>query len=170
MSQDPEARQASGRDRTPSSELDARKLEAIALFISDPNKTRVAERIGVDPRTVSRWFQEPVFVAEYHRQLDDVRLDLWAQMNSSKDTAWAQFMGLLSGGPPAISLRASMWFLDRLLFPPKFTEWSEALQTGIAESLRARERQLLESAGVLERDDAAHDDPNNDDEEAGGTK
>ena len=170
MSRDPQGtEQASGRGRPPSNELDARKLQAINYYLSDPNKANVAEKLGVTPKTVSRWFQDPVFVAEYNRQLDDIRLDLWAQMNAAKDEAWARLMILLRVAPPPISLRATTWLIDRLLSPPKFLDRSEAPQTGIAESLEARERELLELLGVLGRGDAAHDDPD-DGESTGSTQ
>lgn len=174
----------SGRGRPASSELDARQLQAIALYIANPNKTAVAAEIGVARKSVSRWFESPVFVAEYQRQLGDVQFELWAQMVAAKDGAWERFKKLMADPDPRISLRATTWFLDRFLSSPGFLGRSAARETGIGADLERRERELLERVGALGRGDAergdarrsdqghredAGDDPaDDDDDDAGG--
>jgi hypothetical protein len=180
----------SGRGRHASSELDARQLQAIALYITNPNKTVVAAEIGVTRKSISRWFQSPLFVAEYQRQLGDVQFELWAQMVAVKNEAWERFKKLMADPDPRISLRATTWFLDRFLsspgFLPGFLRRSAARETGIGAGLERRERELLERVGALGRGDAEHgdarrsddgppegagDDPSDDDDyDAGGAE
>jgi hypothetical protein len=172
--------------RPASTELDARQLQAIALYITNPNKAAVAAEIGVAPKSVSRWFQSPVFVAEYQRQLGDVQLELWAQMVAAKNEAWQRFKKLMADSDPRISLRATTWFLDRFLSSPGFLARSAAGESSIGADLERRERELLELVGALGPGDADHgdarrsddghcegagDDPaDDDDDDAGGAE
>lgn len=175
----------SGRGRHASSELDARQLQAIALYIANPNKTVVAAEIGVTRKSISRWFQSPLFVAEYQRQLGDVQFELWAQMVAVKNEAWERFKKLMADSDPRISLRATTWFLDRFLSSPAFLGRSAARESGIGADLERRERELLELVGALgrgavDRGDArrsddgqpegAGDHPSDDDYDAGGAE
>jgi hypothetical protein len=144
----------SGRGRPASSELDARQLQAIALYITNPNKTVVAAEIGVAPKSVTRWFQNPVFVAEYQRQLGDVQFELWAQMVAVKNDAWERFKDLMADSDARISLRATTWFLDRFLSSPGFLSRSAVRESGIGADLERRERELLELVAALGRADA----------------
>ncbi len=147
-----------GRGRTARTELTAQQLQAIALYISNPNKAAVAAEIGVSPKSVSRWFQNPAFVTEYRRQLGEVQLELWAQMVAVKNEAWDRFKKLMADVDPRISLRATTWFLDRFLSAPTFIGRSTARETGIEAQLQRRERELLELVGTLGRDEIDPED------------
>lgn len=158
-----------GRGRPPSSELDARKLQAIAFYLLDPNKAKVAERVGVAPKTLSRWFQDPMFIAEYRRQLSDVQVELWTRLIATKDLAWERLILLMTRSEPAVSLRATTWLLNHVLSSPRFLDRSAAQQTGITADLEGRELELLELAGVVLRGGAAPVDGSSDGQGDGAT-
>jgi hypothetical protein len=139
----------SARGRPQSNELDARQLLAISLYLAEPNKTKVAEQIGVAPKTLSRWFRNPAFAFEYSRQLDEVRVELWTQLVATKDLAWERLVLLMTRSEPAVALRATTWLLNQLLSSPRFLDRSAAIQTGITADLEGRELELLELAGVV---------------------
>jgi hypothetical protein len=145
----------SGRGRPTRTELDARQIRAIAFYLEDPNKARVAEKIGVAPKTVSRWFQEPMFVAEYRRQLGDAQVELWTRLIATKDLAWERLILLMTRSEPAVSLRATTWLLNHVLSSTMSLDRSAAQQTGITADLEGRELELLELAGVVLRGGAA---------------
>jgi hypothetical protein len=162
---DDPGRAGSGRGRPVRTELDARQLQAIHLYLADPNKTRVAEEIGVALKTLSRWFQNPVFLAEYRRQLDDIQLDLWTQLIAAKDQAWEHLLWLMIASEPRVSIRATTWLLDRLLSSPSFLDRSVARRTGLAADLEDRELELLELVAELGRGDADRGDAHRSDDE-----
>ena len=67
--------------------LHALQIQAISLYIANPNKAAVAAEIGVSAKTVTRWFQDQEFIDEYLRQLREVQVELWAQMVATKNEA-----------------------------------------------------------------------------------
>ena len=155
----------SGRGRPIRDELDARQLQAIHLYLANPNKARVAEEIGVSPKTLSRWFKDPVFLAEYRRQLDDVQFDLWTQLIAAKDQAWEHLIWLMTASEPRVSIRATTWLLDRLLSSPSFLDRSMARRTGLAVQLEERELELLEHVAAAGRGEVDRGDGHRSDDE-----
>jgi hypothetical protein len=123
----------------------------------------------LEPRTLSRWFQDPVFIAEYRRQLGDVQMELWIRLVATKDLAWERLISLMTESEPAVALRATTWLLNHLLSSPRFLDRSAALQTGITADLESRELELLERAGAILRGGAAPVDGSGDGQGDGAT-
>jgi hypothetical protein len=53
-------------------ELEPRKLQAIYMLIAGETHTLIAKTVGVNPRTVRRWMEEPEFSAQLKREYDSL--------------------------------------------------------------------------------------------------
>ena len=142
--------------RPPREELGPEQLKGLAALMTQPTIAAAADEIGVHPRTLSRWMQEPPFRAEYMRQMNDLQHELWRQVLSARDEAWNRFLELLRSGDERIAVRAATWYLDRMLSVPPILR-SLGAEDG-QPNISPRVRMLLAEAEEIERggkDDAA---------------
>ena len=137
--------------RPPRDEVTPQQLRGIAAVLSQPTIASAAKEIGVHPRTISRWFMEPAFIAEYVSQAGELQLELWSQMLGVRNDVWSRFLELMRSPDERIALRASTWALDRLLSVPailnKIALEDEDLQPGIPPRVRALLERVDAEAG-----------------------
>lgn len=113
---EPTTRGAGGRP--PREELTPPQLRGMKALLTQPTMVAAAEEIGVHPRTISRWSKEPAFRAEYLGQMTELQMELWRQMLAVKSEVWNRFLELMRSTDERIALRATTWFLDRMLSVP----------------------------------------------------
>jgi hypothetical protein len=136
-----EGSKGSGGGRPPHEVLTPQQVRGIAAVLSRPTIASAAKEIRVHPRTISRWFDEPAFIAEYVSQASELQLQLWNQMLGVRNEVWSRFLELMRGPDERIALRASMWALDKLLSVPailnKIAIGDEAVEPDIPPRVRA---------------------------------
>lgn len=144
--------QRSGRGRPPRDDLTALQLRAISAIMTQPTMAAAAKQVGVHPRTMSRYFREPAFRKEYLDQMTELQLELWRQMLSVRQEGWLRFLELLRSKDERIALRASSWFLDRLLSAPPMLRRFET-DEGPNPAVPPRLRAFLEDAELADGND-----------------
>jgi hypothetical protein len=127
--------------RRPREELSPQQLRGVAAVLTHPTIAAAAEEIGVHPRTMSRWFKEPGFLREYLAQVTELQLELWGEMLAVRSEVWSRFLELVRSDDDRIALRATTWFLDRMLSVPaivgRMTVEEDGGAVGIPPRLRA---------------------------------
>jgi hypothetical protein len=108
----------SGGALPPQDELTPQQHRGIAALLAHPTITAAAAEIGVHPRTISRWLKENAFWTEYLSQMSELQLELWRQMLSVREQVWNRFLELVASADERVALRATTWFLDRMLAVP----------------------------------------------------
>ncbi len=104
--------------RPPRKDLTPLQLRALNALFTQPTIVAAAEEIGVHPRTLSRWFKERPFRTEYLGRMTELQVELWRQMLDVRAEVWDRFLELMRSPDERIALRASTWFLDRMLSVP----------------------------------------------------
>jgi len=153
---EPSPRVAAGRP--PREELTPQQLRAIVALLTLPTTVAAAEEIGVHSRTLSRWSREPAFRAEYLRQMSELQIELWRQMLGVRSEAWNRFLELMRSTNEQVALRATTWFLDRVLSVPAIVSQIALEDDGVEPDTSPRLRALLDETEASERgdeDDAA---------------
>ncbi len=130
--------------RPPHDAVTAQQLRGIAAVLARPTIAAAAKEIGVHPRTISRWFDEPAFIAEYVSQASELQLQLWSQMLGVRNEVWNRFLELMRSPDERIALRASTWALDRLLSVPAILTKIAIGDEGVQPDIPPRVRALLE--------------------------
>jgi hypothetical protein len=103
------------RARPPPEDLSPLQIRGLQLLVSGQTMVAVAEEIGVNARTISRWFKEEAFAGAYRAQVTELQLELWNHMLAVRNEAWGRFMQLLNSDDERIALRATVWTLERML-------------------------------------------------------
>lgn len=134
----------SGRPRR--KELSPPQLRAIQLLATGKSMVAAAEEVGVSSRTISRWFREDAFAAEYRSHMSELQLELWNQMLAVRSEAWARFLELLHSGDESIALRASFWVLDRMLKVPAIMTQLAMQESEVAPDTSPRLRAFLDNS------------------------
>lgn len=115
--------------RVPEPELSTEQAQAIVLLSEGLGVTTVAERVGVDRRTIWRWRQAPHFLAELQRRREDL-LDHGARTLASVVPDATAALAAIVRDPSAdatVRLRAAEAILDRVgLGPTQRVEVVEA--------------------------------------------
>jgi transposase len=109
------ARARARQGRPPRTEVDPRQMVAVRLLIAGKTRKAVAEHLGVDEKTIGRWLQEPAVKRELGQQLASVSTETWIQMVAQTAEVWEVFRKLLQSPDERIRLRASIWYLGRVL-------------------------------------------------------
>jgi len=104
--------------RPPREELSALQLAGIHALLTQPTIVAAAAEIEVHPRTISRWMKERSFRAEYLRQMTELQAELWRQMLSVRNEVWTRYLELMRSNDEKVALRATTWFLDKVLSVP----------------------------------------------------
>jgi hypothetical protein len=130
--------------RPPHEEVTPQQLRAIASVLAHPTVAAAAKEIGVHPRTISRWFKEPAFMAEYVSQMSELQLVLWSQMLGVRNEVWSRFLELMRSPDERVALRATTWALDRLLSVPAILNRIAIGDEEAQPSVPPRVRALLE--------------------------
>ncbi len=118
----------------------------MSAILAHPTITAAAEEIDVHPRTISRWFKEPAFAAEYLGQMSDLQLELWRQMLTVRNEVWNRFLELTRSDDERIAIRATIWFLDRMLSVPAILTRSADELDEIGAEIPPKLRAFLEGA------------------------
>lgn len=113
---EPTALAATGRP--PREELSPQQLTGIHALLTQPTFVAAAQEIGVHPRTLSRWMKERPFRAEYLRQMTELQAELWRQMLLVRTEVWRRFLELMRSSDEKVALRATTWYLDKVLTVP----------------------------------------------------
>lgn len=144
--------------RPPRDELTSLQLRGIHALLTQPTMAAAAAEIDAHSRTVSRWMKGRAFRAEYLAQMTELQAELWRQMLSVRTEVWNRYLELMRSNDEKVALRATTWFLDKVLSVPAFLSQisleEDVFDPGISPSLRT----LLAEAEVVERgneDDAA---------------
>jgi hypothetical protein len=111
------SRAKGGRPRR--DDLQPQDYRAITALMTNPSHRAAAAEIGVSPRTLSRMMRNPKFAAEFDGQVSALRLELWARMLSKRDEVLVRFDQLVQSDSEAVALRATLWFLERVLGQPE---------------------------------------------------
>jgi len=144
--------------RPPREELTPPQLRGVKALLTQPTTVAAAEEIGVHPRTISRWSKEPAFRAEYLGQMTALQIELWRQMLAVKSEVWDRYLELMRSSDERIALRATTWYLDRMLSIPAILSQIALEDDGVDPDTSPRLRTLLEAAEAIEPgdgDDAA---------------
>ena len=111
--------------RLPREELTPLQLAGIHALLTRPTIAAAAQEIGAHPRTMSRWMKEPAFKTEYLAQMTELRAELWRQMLSVRNEVWNRYLELMRSNDEKVALRATTWFLDKVLsMPPMLDQFS----------------------------------------------
>jgi hypothetical protein len=137
------SRAKGGRPRR--DDLQSQDYRAITALMTNPSHRAAAAEIGVSPRTLSRMMRNQKFAAEFDAQVSALRLELWAGMLANRHEVLARFDQLVHSDNDAVALRATLWFLERVLGQP------EALSLELA---------LIGNGGPIRLVDAAEDSSN----------
>lgn len=129
--------------RPPREELTPQQLRGIAAVLNQPTLAAAAGEVGVHPRTISRWFRERAFTEEYRRQMTELQAELWHRMLAVRNDVLTRFLELMRGGDDRIALRATMWYLDRILTVPAPIGRSNPTDLEAAQEVSPRLRALL---------------------------
>ena len=103
------------RGRRPRTEPGPEQYEAIRLRFARKTQKEIAERLSVDPKTISRWLSAPDVKREVAKHLEDVATGLWAEIAAEGPATLKAFVAALHCGDPRIELRARTWLMERLL-------------------------------------------------------
>lgn len=130
-------------------ELTPLQLAGIHALLTRPTMTAAAQEIGAHPRTMSRWMKEPAFRTEYLAQTTELRAELWRQMLSVRKEVWNRYLELMRSNDEKVALRATTWFLDKVLSaPPMLDQFSvEDDELGPPSSLRSLLREAVDAKG-----------------------
>jgi hypothetical protein len=101
--------------RKPRTHVEPRQMVALRLLMEGRPRKAVAAHLGVDGKTIGRWLQEPAVKRELGQQLASVSAETWIQMVAQEAEVWATFRELLQSSDERIRLRASTWYLGRIL-------------------------------------------------------
>lgn len=93
-------------------ELDPRQHMVIHHLLLGMTQQDAANAVGVDPATVSRWKNEPAFIAELNRRQSELYEVHTAEMLSLAGDARRVLRESMQHGPNR--LKAAMYVLDRL--------------------------------------------------------
>jgi hypothetical protein len=104
---------------------------------------RRGPRIGVNARTISRWFKEEAFAGAYRAQATELQLELWNHILAMRSEAWGRFRQLLNSDDERIALRATFWALDRMLQVPAIVSVLSPQVDGLGPAIPARLRAFL---------------------------
>jgi hypothetical protein len=130
---------------------DPRKLRAIYLLLACHTQADAAEAVGVDPKTVGRWLQEPDMKHEFAVQLTALSAEMWARLLAQIDAVLAVFLKLLNSDDPRVALRAATWYLDKVL---GLLQLSSVLESGPSVPLPPALIEALEAASPGARSDS----------------
>ena len=97
------------------SELEPRQSMVIAHILLGKTQTDAANAAGVDPATVSRWKQEPIFLAELNRRRAELYEAHHSDLLAMAAEARAVVRESMQRGPNR--LKAAIYVLDRLTPP-----------------------------------------------------
>ncbi len=139
--------------RPPREELTPQQLWGIAALLTQPTIAAAAKEIEVHPRTISRWFREPAFMAEYVTQIRELQLELWSQMLRVRSEVWGRFLELMRSPDERVALRATTWFLEKLLSTPAILERVAVGDDEAEPDIPPRVRALLQRVDAIERGD-----------------
>lgn len=103
------------KGRKPRREVEPQQMVALRLLMEGRPRKAVAEHLGVDEKTIGRWLQEPAVKRELGQQLASVSAETWIQMVAQTAEVWATFRELFQSPDERIRLRASTWYLGRIL-------------------------------------------------------
>ena len=142
---------AGGRPRR--DEVTALQLRGIAAILSHPTISAAADEIGVHPRTMTRWFAERAFSAEYERQMAELQLELWRRMLSVRGEVWERFLELLASADERIAIRATTWLLDRMLAVPAILTRSTGPPDESTRAVSPRLRAFLDETPAIDTDE-----------------
>lgn len=97
--------------------LTAKQKKAIQMLIYDGlKKCEVAEKLNIDPHTVSRWVNSditPAFVSAYEKELEKAAADRQRRYKSAAQKAVDKLVELLDNKNPNVVLAACKEILDR---------------------------------------------------------
>lgn len=136
--------------RPPREELSPLQLRGIHALLTQPTMAAAAQEIGVHPRTVARWLKEPTFRAAYLGQMTELQLDLWRRMLAVRGEVWERFLELMRSPDEKVALRATSWFLNRMLSVPAFLGQISLEEDGFDPGISPSLRTLLAEAEVVE--------------------
>lgn len=142
--------------RPPRTELTAQQLRGIRALLTQPTLAAAATEISVHPRTMSRWFDEQPFNDEYYAQMTELQVELWRQMLGVRSEVWNRFLELMRSADERIALRATTWFLDRILSVPTIMGKS-ATDHEPDPTISPRLSAFLNEVGARDRADAGDD-------------
>lgn len=104
--------------RPPREDLTPQQLRGIHALLTQPPMAAAAAEIDAHPRTISRWMKERAFRAEYLAQMTELRAELWRQMLAVRNEVWNRYLELMRSNDEKVALRATTWFLDKVLSVP----------------------------------------------------
>jgi hypothetical protein len=93
-------------------ELSDVQRQCIELLIAGKTKTAAAEAVGVARNTVSRWFQDPFFVAALNARRLDVQEANVERLRSLTERALAVLENALDDPNPKVRMQAAMQILQ----------------------------------------------------------
>lgn len=118
----------------------------ITALLTQPSMAAAAAEIGVHPRSLSRWFEEPAFAAEYEAQASELQQELWRRMLGVRGEVWDRFLELVRSKDERVALRATTWLLGRMLSQPPVRR---AAGDEEERAIPPRLRELLYGTGTL---------------------
>ncbi len=95
--------------------VEPRQMHAVSRLIAGKPRKDIAAELGISEKTLGRWLQEPAIRLEFAQQAAAVSAELWILVLAETTEAWTIFQGLLHSENEQIQLRATTWFLDRML-------------------------------------------------------
>ena len=96
--------------------LSTRKRAAIAALVAGLNKQETAEVIGIRPGSVSRYFQDPLFVAALREAQDQALSGVAREMTAGAGDMLQVLHTIATslGMPPAVRVRAALGWLGAM--------------------------------------------------------
>jgi hypothetical protein len=119
------------------SKLRYKQDEAIAALLSEPTFDEAAANVGISPRTLRRWQQDPSFAAGLRKARKDAYLQSIARLQEGSSAAVTTLLKVMidANTPPACKVRAADSVLNH---SAKAIEW-EDLEARVSELERAAE-------------------------------
>jgi hypothetical protein len=121
--------------------LTERQRRAIGLLVAGKTQAAVAQELGVNPRTIWEWKQDPAFVAALKAEIEAIREAMQARVLALADKALnALERTLESGDSDSARVAAARLVLDRLL--PSCNAEEERAQSGAQRVVVVRESDI----------------------------
>jgi hypothetical protein len=137
------------RDLTP------QQIQGINALFTQPTMTAAAASIGVHPRTLSRWLQEPAVLSEYEQMRVQLQLETWHGLLAMRQEALARFRELVHSKDERVALRATTWLIERTLTVPSIPRGADNEPRSSAPSVSPRLQAFLDQPGIEREENAS---------------
>lgn len=111
----PESVPARRRGRPPRTQVEPQQMVALRMRLEGRTRKEIAEFLGVDQKTISRWFQEPAVQRELAVHLASASAEISAWMASVMPEVVATLHELLQSPDDRIRVKVAFSLVDRVL-------------------------------------------------------